>query len=53
MVTDINLKYQKGLSVSSLLPKIDLSFVKDLKMSPFVADQWVYFGVDIEKSEVV
>jgi hypothetical protein len=45
-VTDINLKYNEGLDLTSYLPK-EANYFKNITVSPFVNDQWIYAGFDV------
>lgn len=45
-VTDVNIKYDRGLDVSSYLPK-EASYFKNISVSPFVHDKWIYAGFDV------
>ena len=45
-VTDVNLKYDKGMDMSSYLPT-EVNYLKNITISPFVNDQWIYAGFDL------
>ena len=46
-IFDINLKYQKGMSISKLLPNVDLSELREIYMSPYLNDHWLYAGFSV------
>jgi len=45
-VTDINIKYDKGMDLSSYLPE-EASYLRNITISPFVRNQWIYAGFDV------
>ena len=45
-VADVNIKYESGMDVSSYLPK-EANYFKNITVSPFVNDQWIYAGFDV------